>query len=168
MSRYFAWRWITYHFIVANVSVRRLQRIQSRMNSVDFLSPTAQRNSKFIRCPQVKRQLTATCCLGTAHIFQKIMLSSNDSECISGSEKASTMNSFDFYVYVDHHCRQTAAKESKDLEQFAECLSTSRTKQDDNFLKNLSTKAESYIFEQMQQNVFRELWQEASKAVYGQ
>ena len=97
------------------------------------------------------------------------MLSSNDSECITVSEtKASIVNSFDFYVYLDHHCRQKAAKESKDLEQFAEYLTSSRAKQDGNFLQNLSSKAESYIFEQMQQNVFQELWQEASKAVYGQ
>lgn len=97
------------------------------------------------------------------------MLNNKDSECKSISEsKASAVNAFDFYVYVDYHCRQKAAKESKDLEQFAECLSSSRAKQDGTFLKNLSTKAESYIFEQMQEDVFRELWQEASKAVFGQ
>ncbi len=113
---------------------------------------------------------TVHCDIGTSSWdIIKTMLSSNDSECIAVSEtKASSVNRFDFYVYVDHHCRQKAAKESKDLEQFAECLSSARTKQDENFLKNFSSKAESYIFEQMQQNVFQELWQEASKAVYGQ
>ena len=81
-------------------------------------------------------------------------------------DKATGVNPFDFYVYVDDHCRERAAKESKDLEQFAEGIYASRTK-DDKFLKNLSSKAEFYIFEQMQQNVFQELWKEASKAVYG-
>lgn len=96
------------------------------------------------------------------------MLGINDSECIAASEnETSTVTPFDFYVYVDHHCRQKAAKESKDLEQFAECFSKCRKNQDGNFIRDLSRKAESYIFEQMQQNVFRELWQEASKAVYG-
>ena len=98
------------------------------------------------------------------------MLGINDSEGVAVSEaKTSTMIPFDFYVYVDHHCRQKAAKECKDLEHFAEIFSKSRKNQDGNqFLRDLPSKAESYIFEQMQQNVFQELWQEASKAVYGQ
>jgi hypothetical protein len=43
MSKYVAWRWITYNFIVANVSVRRLQHIQSRMNSVAIFYPRLHR-----------------------------------------------------------------------------------------------------------------------------
>ena len=98
-----------------------------------------------------------------------MMLCVNDSACMAASEnEISSVTPFDFYVYVDNHCRQKAAKESKDLEQFAECFSKSRKNQDSKFLRDLPSKAESYIFEQMQQNVFQELWQEASKAVYGQ
>ena len=123
-------------------------------------------------CPEVY----GIVCCGTHYVQLRVythyatkMLSSKHSERLSGTEaKASVVNPFDFYVYVDNHCRQKAAKESKDLEQFAECIASSRAKQDGNFLQNLSSKAESYIFEQMQQNVFQELWQEASKAVYGQ
>lgn len=97
------------------------------------------------------------------------MICGKDAERVPISErKIATSHQFDFYVYIDVLCREKAAKECKDLEQFAESLSPRRTKQNDTFLKNLSTRAESYIFEQMQQNVFQELWQEASKAVYGQ
>ena len=97
------------------------------------------------------------------------MLGINACECVATSEnETSIVTPLDFYVYLDHHCRQKAAKESKDFEEFAKCFSKYRKNQDDNFLKDLSSKAECYIFEQMQQNVFHELWQEASKAVFGQ
>ena len=98
-----------------------------------------------------------------------MMLGVNACECVATSEnETSIVTPLDFYVYLDHHCRQKAAKKSKDFEEFAKCFSKYRKNQDDNFLKDLSSKAECYIFEQMQQNVFHELWQEASKAVFGQ